>query len=176
MAKAIVDVDGILWDFHTPLMQRLGLKELPQRWDFYKALGISGEDFYAAVRLVHEEQYIRGQPFAFASALLDVCRRRYAEVIVASHRDPGDGARLAIWMVSYGLSPFSGVYCGYDKSFLFQPGDLVIDDSPGTIRKAGLAGAIAMTIAYPWNEGSGAIRLWDGRDIVRLLDEPRVKA
>ena len=153
--RAILDVDGTLWDlwgsFISPALHRKYKAPLTEQtsWDWYKQW-CTEEQFYAEVNLAHQLQ-ITVPPFEGAGDLFAILDAKGFEVIVASHRTKQTAAVLQKWLNKYGLQPYSGVYCGSSKYFLMQPGDLVIDDAPGTILYAADIGAVPITIAYHYN-------------------------
>ena len=178
MKLAVIDVDQVLWNLHSPLIQRLNDKynlripDPPQTWIFYDEYGISESDFYQEVDAVHVSQW-RTPPDWAAGELFKVLKRKGYETIVASHRRSEMTPALAGWLERFGMTPFSGVYCGYNKSFLFGPDVLVIDDSPANIKNALDAGSLVLTITYPYNAhvGGGAVYFDSLADIVRWVEE-----
>jgi len=177
MKRAIVDCDQVLWNLHTPLIVRLNerfnlrMPDPPRTWTFYDDYGISKSDFYTEVDAVHTRQW-RTSPDWSAGELFRVLQRQGYEVIVASHRKSSMTPTLAGWLERFGLTPFAGVYCGYDKSFLYEPDVLVIDDSPQNIKNALEAGGLVLTITYPYNAhvGDGAVYFDSLSDIVKWLE------
>ena len=90
---------------------------------------------------------------------------------MASHRNHQAAADLAAWITFNISDKWSGVFTGPDKHWMIGEGDLVIDDSPHTIKYANSMGAQAWTLAWPWNEGSVARKfrnLYDMAAAVRL--------
>ena len=160
MKRVICDVDGILWRMHTPLkmlMERDGYTNLPaepERWTWYEDF-MSPKTFYKYIEKVYEIQQLF-KPFSGAWELLEELDRTGHEIIIASNRNPRSAPDLAIWLRTYLPSVWSGVYAGPDKLFLIKAGDLVIDDSPKTIRYAISRGAKAWTLAYKYNRDTMA--------------------
>jgi len=156
VSRAIVDVDGTLWDMWTPvrdLLDRwhnLELSPHPPVWDYHREF-VTDAEFYKAVRAAHAVQILHN-PFKGAYLLFDSLNKMGWEVIVASHRPPQTAHRLVKWLHRHGLEPYSGVYCGRNKHFLIGAGDLVIDDNPDTIIFAGRAGAQALSLSYKYNQ------------------------
>jgi len=178
MKRAIVDVDQVLYNLHTPLISRLNEKfnlrmpDPPRTWTFYDDYGISKSDFYKEVDLVHYRQW-RTPPDWAAGELFRVLKRRGYETIVASHRRSELTPALAGWLERFGMTPFAGVYCGYDKSFLYGPDVLVIDDSPENIKNALEVRGLVLTISYPYNAhvGGGAVYFDSLADLVKWLED-----
>jgi phosphoglycolate phosphatase-like HAD superfamily hydrolase len=162
MRRAIVDVDGTLWDFHRPLHKYLHDKfgtpsELASKWDWFEDAGLTKSQFYQGVMAIHNEQMYHA-PFPGAHHLFRALRDCKFQVIVASHRNHTHGARLAAWLAKYRLGPYAGVYCGPDKKFLIDKDGVLIDDAPATIQYATRLGATCLTLAWPWNENEAALR------------------
>lgn len=167
--RAVVDVDGTLWNLWLPVREtllRLGvasesdlLEEAPH-WNHHRDAGVSDAVFYQAVHACHAAQ-IGYPPFEGAFLLFDALNRRGFEVIVASHRKPQTAHLLGKWLRRYGLEPYSGLYTGANKHFLISAGDLVIDDSPDTIIEVQRRGAQSLSLEWAYNrealqgQGSG---------------------
>lgn len=170
MKRAIVDVDGTLWDLHKPLHLVLHTlypdlpKEPVREWDWYKE-HITDSQFYAVVNIIHRLQIAdNAEPFVGAEQLFNRLHANKYEIFVASHRKYDTGHLLARWLVRNRLTPFSAVYTGNDKTEFIREGDLVIDDAPKTIEYSLNIGAEVWYIAWPWNEGLGGNRretLWE---------------
>lgn len=155
--QCILDVDGILWDFHRVLAEVIDnmygkhfeIADM-SRWDWYED-HMSESQFYKAVDLVHEEHQLSNEPFPGADDLLEVLDNKKYEIIVASHRKKGAASTLSAWLMLYLPEVWSGLYAGPDKTFLIKPDSLVIDDNPVTIKYAQEVGARVATLEYPWN-------------------------
>jgi len=153
--KAILDVDGILWDFHRPLFNKLskrfsGLpKSLPAEWNWFRKY-MTDQEFYDCVFDTHVEQ-VGYSVFPGTDLLLHVLDEKNIEVMIASNRDSALIYNLSRWLYTNRVAPISGIYAGYDKSFLIERGDLLIDDNPGTIRYASSIRAASLTLKWPWN-------------------------
>lgn len=153
--KAILDVDGTLWDFHNPLIKNLHYHfprmptKLPTEWDWFKEY-MTNEEFSNVVFDTHVEQvgYIA---FPGADLLLKILNEKNIEVIIASNRDNALIYRLAKWLSTNKIGPIDGIYAGRDKHFLIGRGDLVIDDNPNTIKYASSIVAGSLCLKWPWN-------------------------
>lgn len=171
---AIVDVDDTLWDFDEPLLkilhERHGLPvELHRKWDWYLDYGITERQFRRAIEYAHDAMALY-PAYDGAKTLFAWLNKSGYEVIVASHKPEQLGQGLARWLERRELLPYSGLYTGSDKLFLIQPGALVIDDKPSTIDYAADLGATAVTLAFPWNEGTkAAYRAKNMRLLVKWL-------
>jgi hypothetical protein len=107
------------------------------------------------VERTHRQQY-KTEPFEGATELLEALAGAGYQIIIASHRQAGNGIRLARWLDKYLPNIWSGMYSGPDKIFLIDKGDLVIDDSPHTIDEALKIGAEVWTLRWPWNRETKA--------------------
>ena len=176
MKRAMVDVDGTLWNFHKPLHVQLHrLYDFPNvptdkitHWNWYFDYGISKSQFYKAVDMVHKNQD-RHPPYAGAIKLLRTLDELGYEVIVASHRRPQIAHILARWLEKNMIYPYSTLYAGPDKSQFFRRGDLLIDDAPHTIENGLALGMDVMYLEWPWNTGLGGFRFGTLHDIVETL-------
>jgi len=159
--RALVDVDGILWDFHSPIRRYLHEHfdvpdQLPTHWDWYKDVGLDDKQFGEAINAVHTSQArMPGAhpPIPGAQEMLLKLKQLGYETIIASHRRAVGADQLVKWLLEWELVPFAGVYCGMNKHFLIDAEQgVVIDDAPMTIIEGALLGCQVRTLAYPWNE------------------------
>lgn len=157
---AIVDVDNVLWDFASLLYKSLKLKnpETPHwlwwnNWEYPEQF-VTKKEFYTIIDDIHETQEA-GQPFAYASRVLDLLTKEYY-IVIASHRRKDYQPYLENWLKMNGLK-YDEIYCGHDKTVLFNKNvGLIIDDSPIILEKAVdwdyLSTNVAIFgIVYPWN-------------------------
>ena len=168
MRRVIVDVDGTLWDLHTPLNKLLAKlypgfpPDLPTDWNYFESY-ITKDQFYAAVDVVHKTQ--SDYPaFVGAGYLFNVLSQLDLEIVVASHRAPNTAHLLARWLNENDLEPCSILYTGNDKKPFIRQGDIVIDDAPATIQYALANGASSYYLSWPWNEkeaGSSHANLYE---------------
>lgn|SRR3990167_2886714 len=160
--KCILDVDGILWDFHSVLNPILAeeygspVNIKSTKWDWYLDY-MTEEQFFHGVDMAHERQ-LENAPFPGADDLFDALYETGHQVIVASHRQRNMAADLATWLMINISDKWSGVYTGPDKKFLIEPDDLVIDDSPETINHVLSIGAESWTLKWPWNRDTLATK------------------
>ena len=174
-SRCILDVDGILWDFHTPLHVRLHeLYDFPDMeptcWDWYKAWGITDKQFYKAVDDVHAQQ-IMYRPLDGAYSLFKTLNDCGFEVFVASHRRTQTAHKLAAWLNSHHLQPYSALYCGPSKKQFFRTGDLLIDDAPHTIELGCDLGMDVVYLEWPWNKDLPGERLPELWHVVEYIKE-----
>ena len=161
MRRVIVDVDGTLWDLHTPLNKLLSElypgfpTGIPETWNYFEPY-VSIDQFFAAVKTVHNSQ-LNYSPFIGASYLFQTLSQLDLEIIVASHREPNTAHLLAQWLNKHELFPYSTLYTGNNKLPFIQKGDIVIDDAPKTIAHSLEIGALSYYLDWPFNrqeEGS----------------------
>jgi beta-phosphoglucomutase-like phosphatase (HAD superfamily) len=158
MRRVIVDVDGTLVDFHTPLHRELRKrfpdvpKGLPKEWNWFGPY-MTTEQFYAACHVVHERQMRGHKPMKGAFELFKMLNSFDTEIIVASHRRQDMAPQMAQWLNRHHLTPYAGVYAGNNKHPLIEQGCIIIDDAPHTIEYAKSVGATPVWMDWPWNEG-----------------------
>jgi FMN phosphatase YigB (HAD superfamily) len=157
--RVLVDVDSTLWDFAAPLYSGLSKinPEMPtpdkwDRWAFYEGY-VSREQFLDAVNNIHlnQEAYT---PFITAKALLTLIYWKVDSVVIASHRNAEYKVQLLNWLDKSHL-PYDELHVSHDKTVLFNDADLIIDDSPDTLRAAKDAGIIGIGLRFPWNDKRG---------------------
>jgi len=160
MKRAIVDVDGTLWDLSTPLHVKLREQypHIPKdvdnsSWEWYEPY-ITKKQFYKVVDETHIEQ-LYASAYSGSQRLFHELHVRKYEVFVASHRRYDTGPQLAFWLWMQWLVPYSALYCGWDKTEFIRPFDLVIDDAPSTIDFALGQGCRVMYLNWPWNKEQG---------------------
>lgn len=181
MKRAIVDVDGTLWNFHKPLHVQLHrLYDFPNvptskitHWNWYFDYGITKSQFYKAVDIVHRSQR-HYEPFKGVQQLFSHLDDAGYEVVIASHRRPQIAHILAQWIAEYDMCPYSALYAGPDKSQFFRRGDLLIDDAPHTIEDGLSLGMDVMYLEWPWNKGLGGFRFGTLMDMVDMLRNGRL--
>jgi len=176
MRRAVVDVDGTLWNFHKPLHVQLHrLYDFPNvstdkitHWNWYFDYGITKSQFYKAVDIVHRNQN-QHSPYLGVRELFTTLDDLGYEVIVASHRSAQIAHHLTKWLNNHWIYPYSMVYAGPDKSQFFRRGDLLIDDAPHTIEDGLSLGMDVMYLEWPWNTDLGGLRVGTLLDITEVL-------
>lgn len=174
--KVVVDVDGTLVDFHTPLRKLLRqlYPQIPDvvsnDWNWYKEY-ITDKQFYTVCDTVQLIQMRSHAPMGGALSLFVMLKMRGAEVFVATHRKPTYAPALVRWLAKYNLEPYSLVYTGFDKLPLITEGCIVIDDAPDTIEYTRSVGAMPVWLTWPWNEHieGGYKNLYEVADAVSKL-------
>ena len=178
MKRAIVDVDGTLYNFHKPLHVRLHeLYDFPivhtseiTHWDWYFDYGITKKEFYKAVDDIHNRQ-LEFEPFMNAYELFAALDYMKFEVFVASHRSLQSADILSVWLWENALGPYTAVYAGPNKKQFFRTGDVLIDDAPHTIDYGCDLGMDVIYTAWPWNKGRPGERVSDLADVIHYLEE-----
>jgi len=152
---AIVDVDNILYDFSVPLYNKLKWinPNIPSphhwfEWDFAFNY-INKKQFYTAVDYVHRMQSVYA-PFKEAKELLYFLTGNCKEVIIASHRKTRRLKELKVWLDFWGLM-YTSINISQDKTKLFTPTSIVIDDSPEILQYCYLNDIAHLGLDYPWN-------------------------
>ena len=173
--RIIVDVDGTLWDLHTPLIKALSEShpgfptEMPTEWNWFQSY-ISNAQFAAMVRRIHDVQYAF-RPFDGAAYLFDVLAKHTdLEIFVASHRDRNTASTLSGWLQDNRCYPYSCLYTGPDKLDFLRSGDIIIDDAPKTILNSIALGADVYYLEHPWNAelpGHKAVTLFEIANAIR---------
>lgn len=159
--RIIVDVDGVLADQVSPVLERLneryGLsvtKEEIRRWDE----PIADTDIKTEIEKSHlDPDFVRSmRPLEDACAAMKELARRY-EVIIATNRAPSADAATRQWLASNGI-PYAE-YINTSKSGKERvSGDVLIDDYPGNVLRFAASGGVGILFEQPWNENDPSIR------------------
>ncbi len=174
MARIALDIDSTLhpyWDLlQRVVRERHGL-ELPYEEQY--EWGISALDRATVVDCIEEthsdENIAAGVPYPGAVDTVREWREAGHWIHVTSHRRSVTRAATAGWLDAVGV-PYDDLHCSFDKvGRCVEIGiDVLVDDSPLTIAKAGQAGILPATLIHPWNEqlvereGVIAARDWSG--------------
>lgn len=183
MKRAIVDVDGTLWDLHArigPVLNKLYGVPLgyPDKWEYYKNLAVredycTDKQFFAVVNETHQQQGAQPEfavPFEGAGKLIYALSKKH-EIIIASHRQSNSVYWLVEWL-NYWVAPvWSGVYAGHNKTFMIGEGDLVIDDNPSTIEYALSQRAISWALLWPWNKDTDGHKFTSLGEMVECVND-----
>jgi len=171
--RIAVDIDSTLhhyWDQLSAIAKRRFGVELPYEeqvtWDITQ---LRPEQVYVCVEETHREaSVLAAEPYPGAVEAI----RRWHEaghfIHVTSHRTTDAHAATERWLEKIGLR-YDELYCSWDKvARCREIGiDVLIDDSPVTLLKAGEAGITPATILHPWNR-----ELCEEEDIVCAPDWP----
>jgi len=122
------------------------------KWEWHKDYGLTDDQFYAAVNMVHasQEDY---DPFPGAVEALADWKGRGLHITIATHRRPEQTnfTPLLQWLWDNRVE-YDAIYMGlHGKEALFGPGAIVIDDRPSTIEAAVRANCdLVVTLAHPY--------------------------
>ena len=161
MKKAVVDIDGILWnmaniwgevikrDYPNCPLPGNSTDKYKAKWHFYE--GFMSEDQMAAtVKEVHMRQH-EFSSFQNAGALTKTLMRSGYHVTIASHRDPETFGPTERWLDIRNI-PYNNLYIGFDKHFLLDDASVFIDDSPASQKRALEKEVTVFSIRYDYNE------------------------
>jgi hypothetical protein len=156
--RIAVDIDSTLHDYWEVLseisVRRFGV-ELPYEEQLTWGLTrLRPEQLELCVKESHsDERILASVPYPGAVETVRGWREEGNLVHVASYRESGCRRATAAWLQAIGL-PFDDLLCSPQKVELcVERGvDLLIDDSPMSIRGALEHGIVAATIVHPWNE------------------------
>lgn len=155
--RIAVDIDSTLhhyWDQLSAIAKlRFGV-DLPYEeqvtWDITR---LRPEQIHVCVQETHREPHVlAAEPYPGAVEAI----RRWHEaghfIHITSHRTTDAHAATARWLERIGL-PYDELYCSWDKVSRCREIaiDVLIDDSPVNLLKAGEAGITPATILHPWN-------------------------
>jgi 5'(3')-deoxyribonucleotidase len=81
-----IDIDGVLADIHSVVIQKLGLKApTPTKWDFFDEIGITKKDFWRAyIELWSQEYQLIPLIEPDAPTTIAKLRQRYEVHIISS--------------------------------------------------------------------------------------------
>ncbi len=160
--EILLDCDGVLADFITPLLGRLNAatgKNLSmadysanKTWHVDKVYGITDEEFW---RIAEEGDNLWNSllPYPWAHELFDFCNSLGRVTICTSpSNNPICALQKTQWLFDhFGLTPES-IMLGRRKELMANPGTTLIDDSPTNIKKFQAAGGIGVLVPSEWNK------------------------
>jgi len=158
VARIALDIDSTLhhyWDlFQSVVAERYGV-DLPYEgqtgWDIDV---LERHQLQAAVRETHSDENIAaGEPYPYAVETVSAWHDAGHWIHITSHRSPDCYLPTAGWLKAIDL-PFDDLYCSYDKvTRCVELGiNVLVDDSPVNLERAGTAGMLGAAIRHPWNE------------------------
>ena len=175
--RIAIDIDSTLhhyWDQLAAIAKRRFGVELP--YEDQVTWGIAllrPEQVRACVEETHREQHVlAAEPYPGAVEAIRGWHDDGHFIHVTSHRASAAHAATARWLDRIGL-PHDELYCSFDKVSRCRELaiDVLIDDSPDNLLKAGEAGITPATILHPWNR-----ELCEEEDIVCAPDWPTLAA
>jgi hypothetical protein len=171
--RIAVDIDSTLhhyWDQLSAIAKKRFGVDLPYDQQFTWGITLlRPEQVRACVQETHREtNVLAAEPYPGAVETLRAWHEAGHFIHITSHRATDAHDATARWLDRIGL-PHDELYCSWDKvSRCTEIGiDVLIDDSPVNLLKAGEAGITPATILHPWNR-----ELCEEEDIVCAPDWP----
>jgi uncharacterized protein len=172
-----IDIDSTLhhyWDLlERVARERFGVALPYEEQREWGITALPREQVVECVEETHSEHNIQaGAPYPGA---VETVRRWHGEghwIHVTSHRRARTHGATERWLGAIGL-PYDDLHCSFDKvSRCVELGiEVLIDDSPLNIARAGEAGIRAATIVHPWNaELAGRDGVIGARDWFELAE------
>jgi uncharacterized protein len=171
--RIAVDIDSTLhhyWDQLSAIAKKRFGVDLPYDQQFTWGITLlRPEQVRACVQETHREtNVLAAEPYPGAVETLRAWHEAGHFIHITSHRATDAHDATARWLDRIGL-PHDELYCSWDKvTRCTEIGiDVLIDDSPVNLLKAGEAGITPATILHPWNR-----ELCEEEDIVCAPDWP----
>lgn len=157
--KIFLDMDGVFVDIMRGIENYFGvfLDHASYSQDFYKKLGMHREDFWSGL----STEFWATLPKTEDADLILALVEPYKPMILTAH--PGFGIAQCVagkvqWLEMHLLDYLQEdrvVFSGRDKSFLANPGVILIDDHDTTITDWNKAGGDGILVPRPWNGTHG---------------------
>jgi len=171
--RIAVDIDSTLhhyWDQLAAVAKRRFGVDLPYDEQHTWTIGrLRPEQLRACVQETHREvNVLRAEPYPGAVEAIREWHEAGHFIHITSHRSTDAHEATVRWLEQIGL-PHDEVYCSWDKvtRCVELEIDVLIDDSPVNLMKAGDAGITPATLLHPWNR-----ELCEEEDIVCAPDWP----
>lgn len=171
--RIAVDIDSTLhhyWDQLAAVARRRFGVDLPYDTQHtWRITALRPEQVHVCVAETHRDaSVLAAEPYPGAVEAITAWHDAGHFIQVTSHRTAEAHAATERWLEQIGL-PYDELYCSSDKvaRCLELEIDVLIDDSPVTLVKAGDVGITPATILHPWNR-----ELCDEEDIVCASDWP----
>lgn len=175
--RIAVDIDSTLhhyWDQLADIAKRRFGVDLPYEeqvtWSITR---LRPEQVRACVEETHTStRVLAAEPYPGAVEMIRAWHAAGHFIHITSHRTTGAHDATARWLERIGL-PHDELHCSYDKISRCSEIaiDVLIDDSPDNLVRAGEAGITPATIVHPWNR-----ELCEDEDIVCAPDWPTLAA
>ena len=156
--RFVIDMDNTLYpsQFARVCYELYGKPDNPGvellKWDWHRDYGLTDEQFYAAVNVVHASQ-LDYEPFPGAVEAITAWHEAGHHITIATHRKTtvGNFEALVGWLFVHHV-PYDAIYMGlHGKEHLFGPSTIVIDDMPVLLRRAvELNCLLAVSLAHPY--------------------------
>jgi uncharacterized HAD superfamily protein len=176
VSRIAIDIDSTLhhyWDLLDQIAQRRFGIALPydeqRTWTIPQ---LEREQLHECIVETHsEENILASEPYPGAVETVRGWREAGHWIHITSHRAIEAHGPTAQWLERIGL-PYDDLHCSYDKvtRCVELEIDVLIDDSPANLERAGDHGILGATLIHPWNE-----HLVDGRKVVGARDWPGLR-
>jgi uncharacterized protein len=170
--RIAIDIDSTLhhyWNqFEAAAKRRFGV-ELPYEDQLWHIDRLRPEQVKACVEETHSEaQILAAEPYPDAVETVRAWKEAGHFIHITSHRTEEAHDATTRWLERIGLQ-YDELYCSTDKvARCSELGiDVLIDDSPINLMKAGEVGITPATIMHPWNR-----ELCEDEDILCAPDWP----
>jgi len=163
MTKRIwCDLDGVLCDLTGGLAKQIGFNPSDvKNWDCSPA--VENQDKMFGLFRAPGFWPLLCKPYEgmvdFIVPLANACDDNL--VILSNISSPQEAAGKVEWVGKYLRGCESRLCLSLDKTRIFRPGDVVIDDSPAVLNYARKVGAVPICISRPWNQPTSK-PAWDG--------------
>ena len=171
--RIAVDIDSTLhhyWDQLAAVAKRRFGVDLPYDTQHtWRISALRPEQVHVCFAETHlDASVLAAEPYPGAVEAITAWHDAGHFIHFTPHRTTDAHAATERWLERIGL-PYDELYCSFDKvaRCLQIEIDVLIDDSPVTLAKAGDAGIIPATIVHPWNR-----ELCEDEDIVCAHDWP----
>ena len=184
MARIALDIDSTLhhyWDLLRSIVnERYGVDlayEAQTEWGITR---LPQKQVRAAVMETHSDENIAAaEPYPGAAETVRAWHDQGHWIHVTSHRAESCAPATARWLERVGI-PFDDLHCSYDKvARCVELGiDVLVDDSPVNLERAGAEGILGATIIQPWNaelQGRDAVIVARDWYELRTLLEPALE-
>lgn len=178
--RIAIDIDSTLhhyWDVLSDVsVKRFGV-ELPYEeqltWGITR---LREEQLRLCIEESHsDERILAGKPYPHAVETVRGWHDAGHFVHITSHRAADRSPATERWLAQVGI-PFDDLHCSFDKVSRCAELqiDILIDDSPGNMRRAMERRIAVATILHPWNqeicEEEGVMGARDWTELAALLD------
>lgn len=161
MKEILLDCDGVLADFISPVIARLNaytgknitLKEYAAagNWMVEQVFGITFEEFWREAER-GDNLWCDLKPYPWSDKVLDICDRHGRVTICTSPSlNPICAAQKVEWIQEHLGRNVTHVMLGSRKDLMARPGNVLIDDYPSNIDKFVAAGGQGILVPSDWN-------------------------
>jgi uncharacterized HAD superfamily protein len=158
VARIAIDIDSTLhhyWDlFRAIVNERFGVDLAYESQTDWGIARLPQEHLREAVRETHSDDNIAAaEPYPGAVETIQAWHEQGHWIHVTSHRAESCAPATERWLADVGI-PHHDLHCSWDKvtRCVELEIDVLVDDSPVNLERAGQAGILGATILHPWNE------------------------